>query len=84
MDVDLQEGEVLLFFTDGLTEAMNEQGEEFGEERLLEVVRATPAATADAVVQAVRDAVDSHRAGCEVSDDFTLLAAEIRPRVPPK
>ena len=79
--VRLYTGDVLLFFTDGLTEAMNSDGEEFGEERVIEVVRRAPRATAEEVVAAIRQAVDEHRGDTEVSDDFTLLAAEIRTRV---
>lgn len=78
--VRLYTGDVLLFFTDGLTEAMNADGEEFGEVRVIEVVRGVPRATADEVVQAIRSAVEEHRGESEVSDDFTLLAAEIRTR----
>ncbi len=80
VQVRLYSGDVLLFFTDGLTEAMNADGEEFGEARVLDVVRRVAYASADEVVEAIRQAVDEHRGESEVSDDFTLLAAEIRAR----
>ncbi|HMP72680.1 MAG TPA: PP2C family protein-serine/threonine phosphatase [Kiritimatiellia bacterium] len=76
----LRPGDVLLFYTDGLTEAMNSAGEEFGEDRLLDVIGNVEPISAAAIIHDVRAAVDDHRSGCEVSDDFTLLAAEIRPR----
>ena len=39
--VDLQSGDVLIAFTDGVTEALNTAEEEFGEERLKDLIRGT-------------------------------------------
>lgn len=70
-------GECLLFYTDGLIEAMNTNGEEFGEERSLEVVRRNAAAPPADLLDAIRRAVDSHRAGAAISDDFSLLLCSV-------
>ncbi|HMO50166.1 MAG TPA: PP2C family protein-serine/threonine phosphatase [Kiritimatiellia bacterium] len=74
----MQAGDVILFYTDGLTEAMNAEREEFGEEHLLEIVNRFGASKAARLNEAIRAAVETHRAGCDVSDDFTLLAVDIR------
>lgn len=74
---DLGPGDSLVFYTDGLIEAMSEDGEEFGEERALEVVARHAAAAPGDLLQALRDAVDQHRAGAAVSDDFSLLVCSL-------
>jgi sigma-B regulation protein RsbU (phosphoserine phosphatase) len=70
--VTLAPGDLLAVFSDGVSEAMSPRGEEFGEARLLEVLRLhqhCPAAEAVArVIEAVRDF-----SGPEQSDDVTLM-----------
>ncbi|MDZ7637891.1 MAG: PP2C family protein-serine/threonine phosphatase [Bryobacterales bacterium] len=69
----LEDGDVLLLYTDGISEPENEYGEEFGEDRLhallLENGNKDARELADVVVQAVRDWVGE----AEQSDDITLL-----------
>ncbi len=74
----LAEGDRIVFYTDGLTEAMNANGEEFGEERCMEVIRQCGNQAPGAIIAALRRAVDAHRGSEEVSDDFSMLVAEIR------
>ena len=62
----------LLMFTDGITEAENASGEEFGDERLLDVLRAHPGGSAAAVERAVMEAVHVFSPG-ELRDDATLV-----------
>jgi sigma-B regulation protein RsbU (phosphoserine phosphatase) len=59
-------------FTDGVTEAQNAAGEEFGDERLLDVLRAQRGSSAAAIERAVVDAVDAFSPG-ELTDDATLV-----------
>lgn len=70
-------GDTLVVFTDGVSDATSETGEEFGEERLVDLVRrhaATPApALLDAIVAAVRD-----HSTDEQFDDLTLIVARVR------
>lgn len=70
--VKISPGGRLLMFTDGVTEAQNAAGEEFGDERLLDVLRAQRGSSAAAIERAVVDAVDAFSPG-ELTDDATLV-----------
>ncbi len=76
---EVQVGDRILFYTDGLTEAMSQENEEFGEARLLEMIREHGPREPVDILDAIRLAVDVHRNGEPVSDDFSMLIAEIRP-----
>jgi sigma-B regulation protein RsbU (phosphoserine phosphatase) len=71
---DLRPGDRLFAYTDGVTEALNPAGEEFGTARLVEVLAARPEASPDALVRAVFEAVREFAAGAPQSDDLTALA----------
>lgn len=77
-DQQVAAGDKIVFYTDGLTEAMNAANEAFGEERLLQALRDSGALPPSDIVAALREAVDKHRAGREPTDDFSVLVAEIR------
>ncbi|HSJ54683.1 MAG TPA: GAF domain-containing SpoIIE family protein phosphatase [Anaerolineae bacterium] len=72
--VRLQPGDSLLFYTDGLTEAFNGNREEFGMERVRQVVQEHQGGSAGGLVTALETAVDGFTRGAPVSDDMTLLA----------
>jgi len=74
----VETGDKLILYTDGLTEAMNEHGQEFGSDRLLKLVDENGATPPVELVATIREAVDAHRGASEVSDDFSVLVAEIR------
>ena len=74
----LKSGDLLLCYTDGVTEAMNPEDEEFGEARLLEIATAHVGRPAIDVVTAVRNAVEAHTRGAPQHDDLTLLALSLR------
>lgn len=71
---DLHPGEMLILYTDGITEAENGVAEQFGEARLLEAVDRNRDSSADAMVERVCAAVGDFAAGAEPSDDLTILA----------
>jgi len=73
--VTLTPGDLLVAFTDGVTEARDPDGGEFGEERLLEIVSARRHADAQAVLDAVRSALDAFVADAPTHDDCTLVVA---------
>jgi serine phosphatase RsbU (regulator of sigma subunit) len=69
----LEPGDVLVMFSDGVTEALNPAGEEYGEARLIEeMTRQRTAPLAD-VLQAVIASVQAFAAGASQSDDVTVL-----------
>jgi sigma-B regulation protein RsbU (phosphoserine phosphatase) len=77
VSVPLHAGDVFVFCSDGVFEAMNDRGEEFGSTRLLEVVaRARQMAPSD-IVQAIKVAVEEHRAGFPANDDMTIVAVKL-------
>lgn len=70
-------GALLVLFTDGLTEAPNDDGREFGSARLADAVRATHEQPASAINTAIMKAVSTFSRG-EPRDDFTLLTLKRR------
>ena len=54
-------GDWLVIFTDGLVEALNQRGEEYGEQRLLEVLNAGAASTPDEMLRRMMGDVDAFR-----------------------
>jgi len=66
---DLEVGEKMYIFTDGVNEAANSEGEEFGLERLEDIVLAG----GDDVVARVTTAVSEFHAGCDQSDDMSMI-----------
>ncbi len=73
--VRMEPGELLLLFSDGVTEAVNPEGEEFGEDRLVREVLAAGEADPRDVVDRVLLALGAWSAGAPPADDVTLLAA---------
>jgi serine phosphatase RsbU (regulator of sigma subunit) len=78
-EIDVAPGDVLVFYTDGVTEAMDVVGQQFGEERLRAAVAATPNASAQQVISAVVDAVQAFTGDAPQSDDLTLLVVKRAP-----
>lgn len=70
-------GDTLLLYTDGATESSNEAGEEFGEQRLLEVMRRHRGLSSQDLIDAIVQEVRQFTRG-EQQDDITLIAALCR------
>ena len=71
-EVALAAGDRILLFTDGISEARGTDGEEFGDDRLLALVRKNRALSAAEIQQKVQDAV-GWSSGRKFDDDATLL-----------
>lgn len=69
--VSLEPGDAVFMYTDGVTEALNGAGEEFGDERLLEVLSRGPVASADGCSARVVESVREFAGGRVQSDDIT-------------
>jgi sigma-B regulation protein RsbU (phosphoserine phosphatase) len=75
----LDPGDALVLFSDGVTEAQNADGEEFGEARLFEVLRACPGQPGAEVIDRVFAAIDAFAAGAPQFDDITVVVARRLP-----
>lgn len=71
--VQLKEGDKVVLFTDGITEAMNEKNEEYGDERLEKLVVENKSDSAEKLFNEILSDVTRHVSGAEQSDDITLL-----------
>ena len=71
--VPVTPGDLLLIYSDGYSEAMNRSFEEFGENRLLEVVRANRNVAALQLIDRIGEAVEKHCAGAPQTDDMTMI-----------
>jgi len=72
--VSLGPGDLLVIYTDGVTEAPNQTGEEFGEARLLEIMGSRPRVGVKETLSAILDEVQ-HFSGASQADDLTLVIA---------
>jgi len=77
-EVNLVPGDTLVLYTDGVTEAFNENGEEFGEDRLVDVLLKRSELPAPQLLQCVLDEVGQFSRG-EQQDDITLVIARCLP-----
>ena len=69
----LENGETLVMFTDGVTEAMNSSFEEYGDERLNGVLENIDASSCQDMINVIKSDVANYTEGAEQSDDITLL-----------
>lgn len=72
--IQLAEDDILLIYTDGITEAMNNSRDMFSEERLLDVIRKSGNLKTDEFVEKLKDEIHSFTEGFEQNDDITLVA----------
>ncbi len=71
----LQPGDLLVCFTDGVTEPENEYGEMFGEQRLIELLLSKADSDGEEILAAVAEAVRQWTGSAELQDDMTMLLA---------
>jgi phosphoserine phosphatase RsbU/P len=76
--VSIYEGDVLVVFSDGVTEAKNKADEPFGDDRLEEVIRTYRDASAHDIIVKITDAVRTHMENTEPMDDITLVVVKRR------
>jgi len=76
--LELKAGDALIFFTDGVVEAFNETGEEFGNERWLSAIRNLPDWDAQQTLQYLMKQVDEFVGATRQSDDITCLVFRSR------
>ncbi len=77
VEVQLEEGDRIVTYTDGVNEAMNNDSEEFGEERFFELVKGHARKSSKEFVDAIVKALDEHRGAAEQSDDITITTLSV-------
>jgi sigma-B regulation protein RsbU (phosphoserine phosphatase) len=76
-EIELQSGATLVAFTDGLIEARNPLGEEFGEDRLIRTLLENPELSAAEIENRILRAVEDWTAEAEQEDDLTLVILKV-------
>jgi serine phosphatase RsbU (regulator of sigma subunit) len=71
--LSVQPGEIFVLFSDGITEAINKEEEEFGEAALAAVIHGNKNASAEELTEMIFDAVRRHAGDCVQYDDMTLV-----------
>ncbi|MDW7682031.1 MAG: PP2C family protein-serine/threonine phosphatase, partial [bacterium] len=75
--VKLSPGDMLVFYTDGVTEAFNTSVEEFGEQKLIEIILDYPFRTAEELRNLIYEEVIRFTEGTAQYDDLTLIVVSI-------
>jgi len=74
--VHLASGDILVIYSDGITEATNLSQDQFGEEGITRTVNAHRFASADGIIDAILSAVRTHAGSAPQSDDMTIIVAK--------
>jgi sigma-B regulation protein RsbU (phosphoserine phosphatase) len=75
--VPIERGDLFLLGTDGIWEAQNATGEQYGHERLRKLLRDLHARPAEAIVRSVREELERFMAGTRQADDITIVVAKV-------
>ncbi|MBN2586652.1 MAG: SpoIIE family protein phosphatase [Candidatus Fermentibacteraceae bacterium] len=74
VQISFEKGDAVLLYTDGVSEAMDPSGEEFGEERIESILRENPEMDLQVLLERIEQRVEVFHGSSGYSDDFTLLA----------
>jgi sigma-B regulation protein RsbU (phosphoserine phosphatase) len=75
--IDLKPGDLLVAFTDGISETMNTAEEEWGEERFVESIKACAGLPAAGILSSIMQAADVFAGGAKQHDDMTLVVLQV-------
>jgi sigma-B regulation protein RsbU (phosphoserine phosphatase) len=70
----LQKGDLIVLYSDGVTEAMNRDQELYGDQRFIELMHTLKDRTVDEIIRGIIESVDAFCHGEPRSDDITLMA----------
>lgn len=82
LQIQLEPGDKLFLYTDGLTEAENDKGLAFGEERLMQMIESTSEKSIQETVETILSNHKEFTMGTDPMDDITLLGLQLSPRLP--
>ncbi len=80
-NTQLEPGNTFLLYTDGLTEAMNSHQQQFGMERVIDIVKSTIGSSPQQLLDSVLEGMHHFVGEAEQSDDLTMLAIKYTPAV---
>ena len=75
--IDLARCRLLMIYTDGINEAMNEEDEQYGDQRLIDLLKANHSSTAAQVAERVISDLASYRKSKPQSDDITMVLVKL-------
>jgi sigma-B regulation protein RsbU (phosphoserine phosphatase) len=76
--IELQKEDLLVLYTDGITEAVDLQNQEFGRERLTVLSRQIDTLSVKEIVQEIREALEEFSEGKPLADDTTLVVCKVK------
>ncbi|MBX3065707.1 MAG: SpoIIE family protein phosphatase [Anaerolineae bacterium] len=76
VQIEVQVGDVIVFYTDGVTDAMNEAGDSFGELRLRKIMIDNVGSSAEEIQQAIMASLEEFVGDAAQVDDVTLVVAK--------
>lgn len=77
-EVQLENGDCIILFTDGVTEAMNPSNEEYSEERLENLAKHEYSLSSEEILNSIQDSVKKYTKDAVQSDDFTTLVVKVK------
>ncbi|TGK82188.1 serine/threonine protein phosphatase [Leptospira noumeaensis] len=80
--IQLEPGDKLFLYTDGLTEAENDKGDAFGETKLIEIIESCKEKSIQETVENILSIHKEFTMGTDPMDDITLLGLQLSPRLP--
>lgn len=79
-EIKISNDNVFVFYSDGLTEAMNKNHEEFGTEKFLEIIESNRHNSCSSIQKEIINSVSDFRGEAEQNDDITLVVTKIKSR----
>ncbi len=76
--IQLEKGDLIVMFTDGITEAMDTEKNEYSDERLEKLISENTSGTAEEILKKIIDDVNEHTWGAEQSDDITCCVIKVK------
>lgn len=76
-EVFLKKGDVVVFYTDGVTEAINENEDEFGEERFIKAIKESASLSAQEIIKRIQQEIITFSGNQPQFDDITLIVLKV-------
>lgn len=77
--IQLDDGDMLIFYTDGITESFSPEGEPFGEDRLIQAITSTSSSNLTTLKEKINQTLREFRQGAPPSDDLTTVLVQRKP-----